>query len=78
VNLLNKKTLRDNLLVTIGSRAAYMDAAGCIALAGNSAGEDELARFASALADQYLESDFDVCFDELIETALMERFAVKR
>lgn len=66
--------LRDNLLVTIGSRAAYMDAAGHITLPAGSCGEDVLARFAAELADAWVGSEADTSFDEYIETALAARF----
>lgn len=66
--------IRDNLLVTIGSRAAYMDAGGDIDLPGGSIGEDVLAKFASKLADQWIEEELDMSFDEFIETALEKRF----
>ena len=70
-----RKELRDNLLVTIGSRAAYMDVAGHIELPEGTHGEDELARFASKIADKYIEDEIDVSFDEYIESALEKRFS---
>lgn len=66
--------LRDNLLVTIGSRAACMDAAGYITLPAGSRREDVLARFAGDLADAWLGREADMSFDEYIETALAARF----
>ena len=68
-------SIRDNLLVTIGSRAAYMDCAGVIALPDGTDGEDTLAEFAADLALQFQEADPDTNFDEFIETALLQRFA---
>ena len=46
--------IRDNLLVTIGSRAAYMDVRGDIELPAGSRGEDILAAFAVKLAEQWM------------------------
>ena len=66
--------IRDNLLVTVGSRAAYMDHAGYIQLPAGSVGEDVLANFASEIVDVWLRTECDTCFDEYIETALENRF----
>lgn len=67
--------LRDNLLVTIGSRAAYMETHGDIKLPIGSHGEDALAAFAVKLVEQWLNEETDVMnFDEFIETALEKRF----
>lgn len=68
--------IRDNLLVTFGTRAAYMDCAGEIRLPSFSAGEDEIADFAVEIVDRYLARpiDDDTSYDEYIETALMERY----
>lgn len=69
-----KAPIMANLLVTIGSRAAYMDSKGYITLPEYSAGEDILANFAYALAGNYLAEEPDMSFDEYIETALANRF----
>lgn len=68
--------IRDNLLVTIGSRAAYMDVRGDIELPDGSRGEDALAAFAAKLADQWMneEPDDSMSFDEFIETELEKKF----
>ena len=66
--------IRDNLLVTVGSRAAYMDYAGYIQLPAGSVGEDVLANFASEIVDVWLRTECDTSFDEYIETALENRF----
>lgn len=67
-------SLRDNLLVTIGSRAAYMDSAGHIELPDSAYEEDELALFAAKLADDYIKDHPDESFDKFIEAALGQRF----
>ena len=66
--------IRDNLSVTVGSRAAYMDHAGYIQLPAGSVGEDVLANFASEIVDVWLRTECDTSFDEYIETALENRF----
>ena len=67
--------IRDNLLVTIGSRAAYMDVRGDIELPTGSRGEDILAAFAVKLTDQWMKEQPDLMsFDEFIETELEKRF----
>ena len=81
MSICSRDNLRDNLLVTMGARAAYMDAAGHIDLPDGSAGEAELAAFVGKKADEFLRRDDDgaedVSFDEFIETALAEQYAVK-
>lgn len=66
--------IRDNLLVTIGRRAAYMDVLEYIELPAGSNGEDVLADFAVELAEQWMSEDHDMSFDEFIETELEKRF----
>lgn len=70
--------IRDNMLVTFGTRAGYMDATGIISLPGTSRGEDEVARFAVAVVDEYLKNDLDIGFDEHIETALEEEYGKEK
>ena len=69
------KTLRDNLLVTAGARAAYMHDAGAINLPGGLRGEERLAKFISEQVDAYAWFDCDVNFDEYIELALFHEYA---
>ena len=67
--------IRDNLLVTIGTRAAYMDVRGDIELPTGSGGEDILTAFAVELADRWMKEKPDLMsFDEFIETELEKRF----
>lgn len=71
-------SLRDNLLVTAGARAAYMDSKDCIDLPGGVEGEDILAEFIVDMVDQYLYANAIAIgvepFDIYIETALLDRF----
>lgn len=72
-------SIRDNLLVTMGTRAAYMDCLGTITLPSGVGGETQLAEFVSKTVDQYIEESLDVewSFDEYIETALEKKYGVK-
>lgn len=74
-----RASIRDNLLVTMGSRAAYMDASKDIELPSGSRGEDILANFCAKKVDEYIarSKEEDLIFDEFIETALSERFPVE-
>ena len=69
-----KASLRENLLVTFGSRAGYMDSSGIINLPEGSHGEDILADYAVGVVERYMTKCDDISFDEYIETALMEKF----
>ena len=66
--------LRDNLLVTAGSRAAYMDSFNVIELPYGVDGEDEVASFIVKIVDEYIEQDIDESFDVFIEERLIKRF----
>lgn len=75
----SERPIRDDLLVTAGARAAYMEDAGHIKLPHGIAGEAELARFASRTVDRYLNQSCyrDICCDEYIEKALMAEYGIK-
>lgn len=66
--------IRDNLLVTAGSRAAYMDVFHVITLPYGVKGEDELAEFVAKTVDEYLECNIDEEFDVFIEKALIKEY----
>lgn len=68
---------RDNLLVTMGARAAYMECDGIINLPAGIYGEQELAEFAVEKVDQYMDENIDESFDLYIERELDKRYAVK-
>lgn len=69
-------SLRDNLLVTAGARAAYMDSKDDIELPGGVEGEDILAEFITDMVDCYINLDSDILgpFDTYIETVLFNKF----
>ena len=70
----NKNDFRDNLLVTAGVRAAYMECSRMIDLPAGSVGEDALAGFVTEAVDKYIEEPIDIPFDEYIESALMDEY----
>lgn len=73
------RPLRDDLLVTAGARAAYMEDQGCIELPSGVDGEAKLATFVSNTVNHYLYQEcWDVNYDEYIETALMKEYGPKK
>lgn len=68
--------LRDNLFITAGARAIYMETNGDIVLPGGVAGEDELAEFVVDVVDRYISAIPDGVepFDIYIETMLLNKF----
>ena len=69
---------RDNLLVTAGARAAYLNDAGCVDLPNGVEGETQLALFIAKMVDIYMLSDDRCNFDEYIETSLTFRYPLKK
>lgn len=69
--------LRDNLLVTAGSKAAYMDAFHVIDLPYGVDGEDEIAAVIVQLVDEYLDNNIDESFDIFIEKALIKAYKME-
>ena len=72
----NVRNIRDNLLITAGARAAYMDDADIIDIPGGLEGEDQLATFITRVVNEYLDGDFG-SFDIWIETALKQAYGKK-
>ena len=68
---------RDNFMVTMGARAAYMECKGTIELPAGINGEEELARFVAYKVDYYIDKCVDECFDLYIEKALKEKYGVR-
>ncbi len=75
----SERPLRDNLLVTAGARAAYMEDANCIEFPHGVNGEAELAESISRMVDRYLQQECcrDINYDEYIELALKAIYRVK-
>ena len=62
----DKNDFRDNLLVTAGARAAYMECSRIINLPAGSAGENILAAFVTEAVDKYIDKQIDISFDKYI------------
>lgn len=69
-------SLRDNLLVTAGTRLAYMHANNTIVVPSGVYGEDEIAEFITDVVDEYIEENIDRSFDLYIEECIMVRYGV--
>ena len=71
-----ERSVRDDLLVTAGARAAYMNDFGSIVLPTGIVGEAKLAEFASTVVDRYLNQTRyrDINYDEYIESALQKEY----
>lgn len=67
-------SLRDDLLVTAGSRLAYMDCKGLVDIPEGVEGEHQIAKFIAASVDYYLHSLEDYIFDEFIEDVLLSKY----
>ena len=70
-------SIRDNLLVTAGSRIAYMDCQGLIDIPSGTSGEDVIAEFISNVVDGYIADDKNENFDEYIENAITKEWGEK-
>lgn len=66
--------LRDDLLVTMGARAASMEDAGVINLPEGVEGETILAKFVANKVDHYMAMEDRDCFDLYIEEALEKEY----
>ena len=69
---------RDDLLVIMGARAAYMECAGVIHLPAGIDGEAELAKFVINKVDEYIEHLlYEEPFDLFIETELKREYGTE-
>ena len=69
----NVPEIRDNLLVTAGARAAYMNYSDKIDIQEGSEEEFKLAEFLTKVVDEYIRLD-GVNFDLYLETKLIEKY----
>lgn len=69
-----RSSIRDNLLITMAMRAAYMDNRSDIYLPPGVIGEEVISDFIVKTVDKYIEDDLDINFDEYIEEALLKKF----
>ena len=76
--LRKKPSIRDNMLVTMGARAAYMDHAGVIDIPSGVDGEDQLSNFVVTTVKEYISSKTDIPFDEYIEMVLTDEYGKER
>lgn len=67
--------MREHLMVIMGARAAYMDCEGSIDIPAGIEAEGELVDFVKKTVERYIQED-NVIFDEYIETALIEEYAI--
>lgn len=67
-------TTRDDMLITAGSRAAYLDTYNVIDLPYGVEGEAEVASFIGKVVDKYIETNDDESFDIYIEAALINEY----
>jgi hypothetical protein len=71
--------MREHLMVIMGARAAYMHSAGTIDIPEGLEAEGELVDFVKKIVERYIREATDgkdVNFDEYIETALIEEYAI--
>ena len=69
----NIPEIRDNLLITAGTRAAYMSCSGKIDIPEGIEEEFKLAEFLTKVVDEYIRLD-GVNFDLYLETKLIEKY----
>ena len=69
----NVPEIRDNLLVTAGARAAYMNYSDKIDIQEGAEEEFKLAEFLTKVVDEYIRLD-GVNFDLYLETKLIEKY----
>ena len=69
-----RNSRRDDLMVTMGARAAYMECIGNITLPKGVDGEYELSVFVAEKVDHYIDNEIDEAFDIYIEEALEKEY----
>ena len=67
---------RDNLLITAGEAAAYMECSRVINLPHGTE-EDELVGFITGAVDKYIDEEIDIPFDYYIESKLLKEYQIK-
>ena len=67
---------RDNLLITAGKAAAYMECSRVINLPHGTE-EDELVGFITEAVDKYIDEEIDIPFDYYIESKLLKKYQIK-
>jgi hypothetical protein len=67
---------RDDLLVTAGTRAGYMDYNEEIELPSGIYSEREIAEFIAGVVDYYMNNKTGTYFDDYIERKLIEKYGI--
>ena len=67
---------RDDLLITAGKAAAYMECSRVINLPHGTE-EDELVEFITGAVDKYIDEEIDIPFDYYIESKLLKEYQIK-
>ena len=67
---------RDDLLITAGKAAAYMECSRVINLPHGTE-EDELVGFITGTVDKYIDEEIDIPFDYYIESKLLKEYQIK-
>ena len=67
---------RDDLLITAGKAAAYMECSRVINLPHGTE-EDELVGFITGAVDKYIDDEIDIPFDYYIESKLLKEYQIK-
>ena len=68
--------LRDDLLVTAGSRVAYMDVGNMVKLPEGLDGEREISIVIAKAVDNYIDNNIDESFDLYIEAIINKEYGV--
>ena len=68
---------RDDLLVTAGSRIAYMDVCNMVKLPEGPDGEREISIVIAKAVDNYINNDIDEPYDLFIEDIFIKEFGVE-
>lgn len=73
---LSKNETRDDLMVTMGTRAGYMECAGEILLPEGVNGEFAFSKFVAEKVDYYIDEEIDESFDLYIEEELIRKYGI--
>lgn len=72
----DRPKFRDDLLITAGKAAAYMECSRVINLPHGTE-EDELVGFITGAVDKYIDEEIDIPFDYYIESKLLKEYQIK-
>ena len=72
----DRPKFRDDLLITAGKAAAYMECSRVINLPHGTE-EDDLVVFITGAVDKYIDEEIDIPFDYYIESKLLKEYQIK-